>query len=1375
MAWPSHLRRWLRRLGLALGLLVLLTLLAVGGLKVWIDRSPTLAGNLVARVEGVTGWHLRFSDLTASLGWFGPELAFSEVQVLGEHGNEMLHARAGRVGVDWFRMLLTWRPAARITLDGATLGVEWTDAGLRAVGQPVAKGPPVRLVPDELPTGRVRITRARLIVTDWRSNSPTAGLQTAFDDVDIRVVRDARLLEVRLGVRLPPRLGRHLEVQARLDGTLQQTSKLRWEMKVRARELEVAGWREWLPAALGSLRLPSAGRMSLVLDAEGRGASPERADWHFESLGLVVPMPEPATAEAFIAANPPAIPESCGWGPADAPAVINPVEMANAYRASLTALGIDRQPTLASYARLAVSGHLERTGATTRLELRDLDAVSGGLQWRGGRARAEWTEDTAGLQSVRVRSEEFRPAPLLPLAGLLPTASRRETLANLSPRGSLSDLDLRFRRESGWRPEGVVGLRGFGIGPTGRVPGLVGLDGELRLGPSSGSVALSSPSFHLLFPQQLGQPEGGELKAGRVAWRRDADGWRVRADDFAVTRPDGHGEAMARLWLPADGTSPVLVLRADLHAVDMRSTSRFLGVTHLPAPTVQWLRSAFLGGVVTAGSIDYAGRMRCFPFRYGGGEFAVRVRTTGARVHYAAGWPDLQDLATRFDLVNIGFTSQLLGGKVGGLSLEGGEGGIADFREARLAVKGRGSGDLGAGLRVVQASPVAPQLGPLFNGLRGRGPTKFDVELELPLRDLARRQVKVKAALSGNELAIAGVDDVATGLRGELRVVDDAIVSSGIRGQWLGGPVSFTADLVGAGGTVNRFNLAGQAQGEPVSQVLRLPRDAITGGFDWAFEGRLPLDGKPSRVARGSFVATSDLHGAAVNLPAPLAKAPAEARPLRAQLEIGELDALPATPRDGPQPAGTRLVTRLAFGNDSAAMEWIHRSQWRFTRGTVRLGAPDAPLRDASRLWIEGHAPVLDASGWIRLRLPEPTAPSLARPLRIEELLRGADVSADQLLFLGYAFPRSTAQLTGGEEGWRVDVDGPAIAGRVFVPFDLQSGRLQLDLDRLVANDARSPGGAADEVDPRELPAMRLNVRSLEFEHRQLGQLAADLLRTPEGLRLARAELKAPTFTALGSGSWTMSERNRRRAAESRLQFEVDSTDVAKTLAAWSLAPALGARRGKATLDVHWPGGPDAGFLDHLGGRITVHAEDGQVLGVEPGAGGRALGLLSLSALQRRLLLDFSDLTGKGLAFDRVGGDFELRDGDAYTQNLVLKGPAAEVGIAGRTGLRDRDYDQTVKVTGQLGGTLVAAGTLAGGPAVGAALFVFSKVFKEPLNGIARGYYRITGSWDAPEVQRIGAGEAAAPAALPPEGPMASPPPPSPSPSVPPAPPRGSP
>src|SRR5690606_34941555 len=138
---------------------------------------------------------------------------------------------------------------------------------------------------------------------------------------------------------------------------------------------------------------------------------------------------------------------------------------------------------------------------------------------------------------------------------------------------------------------------------------------------------------------------------------------------------------------------------------------------------------------------------------------------------------------------------------------------------------------------------------------------------------------------------------------------------------------------------------------------------------------------------------------------------------------------------------------------------------------------------------------------------------------------------------------------------------------------------------------------------------------------------------------------------------------------------------------------------------------------------------------------GRLLGLLSVAALPRRLALDFSDLTDKGLSFDSVHGDFELRDGDAYTRNLLLRGPAAEIGIAGRTGLGTQDYDQTAVVTGNLGASLPVAGALAGGPAVGAALLLFSQMFKEPLKGIARGYYRITGSWENPVVERVDAAE----------------------------------
>jgi uncharacterized protein YhdP len=184
----------------------------------------------------------------------------------------------------------------------------------------------------------------------------------------------------------------------------------------------------------------------------------------------------------------------------------------------------------------------------------------------------------------------------------------------------------------------------------------------------------------------------------------------------------------------------------------------------------------------------------------------------------------------------------------------------------------------------------------------------------------------------------------------------------------------------------------------------------------------------------------------------------------------------------------------------------------------------------------------------------------------------------------------------------------------------------------------------------------------------------------------------------------------------------------------------IAGKRGNVVAAVSWPGAPQSNLIARLDGSVTIQVDDGQLLSVQPGAG-RIFGLMSIAALPRRLSLDFTDFTGKGLAFDTIRGDFRLKSGDAFTENLLLKGPAAEIGIVGRTGLERRDYDQTAVVTGSFGQSLPVAGTLAGGPVVGAALLVFSQIFKEPLKGMARGYYRITGTWENPVVQRVEASE----------------------------------
>ena len=70
----------------------------------------------------------------------------------------------------------------------------------------------------------------------------------------------------------------------------------------------------------------------------------------------------------------------------------------------------------------------------------------------------------------------------------------------------------------------------------------------------------------------------------------------------------------------------------------------------------------------------------------------------------------------------------------------------------------------------------------------------------------------------------------------------------------------------------------------------------------------------------------------------------------------------------------------------------------------------------------------------------------------------------------------------------------------------------------------------------------------------------------------------------------------------------------------------------------------------------------------------------------------------------------------------------------GRASLVERDYDQTVIVSGNLGNTLPVVGAVVAGPQVAAALLIFSQIFKKPLQEMGQIYYGIEGSWDEPSI-----------------------------------------
>jgi uncharacterized protein YhdP len=172
-----------------------------------------------------------------------------------------------------------------------------------------------------------------------------------------------------------------------------------------------------------------------------------------------------------------------------------------------------------------------------------------------------------------------------------------------------------------------------------------------------------------------------------------------------------------------------------------------------------------------------------------------------------------------------------------------------------------------------------------------------------------------------------------------------------------------------------------------------------------------------------------------------------------------------------------------------------------------------------------------------------------------------------------------------------------------------------------------------------------------------------------------------------------------------------------------------------AEFNARWPAEPYKISWANMKGKSSFDMANGEILEVEPGAGGRLLGLLNIFKLTNRLVFDFDDVTRKGFAFDYIKGDFEFLNGDGTLKKFDVSAPAADINMFGSIGLIKRDYGLLMRVKPHTDTLTFAGGALLGGVAVGAGLALIQKVFD--LGVIGHNVYSITGSWDDPEIEKI--------------------------------------
>lgn len=914
----------------------------------------------------------------------------------------------------------------------------------------------------------------------------------------------------------------------------------------------------------------------------------------------------------------------------------------------------------------------------------------------------------AGGERSGLAADGIEAHPLFALAALSSKLSdaQRRWLYFAAPRGRIEALRVARNRDGGLR--GELRLGGFGWLPTGEAPAFEGLGGTMRFDQDGLEFELSDAPVRFDWPAGFVAPLDLRLDGTLAAWR-EGEGWRLGSERLRIEGEDYAATARATMAFEPGGGRPRLDLAATVDATPAVASKRFWVLHRMPPAAVHWLNTAIEDGRVAHGDVVLSGDLDDWPFRDNEGRFEAVARLEGLALRFQPEWPRAENLTGVARFTGTGFSvegeASLLGVAVTRV-----RGGIADYRDSLLDLHVEGEGGGAQLLEVLRKSPLRQRYGEHIDALDIGGRGRLALDLAIPLKaEAGGPRLRGVVDLADADLRESRWNLDLRGASGRVRFSEEGFVAEelSVRLDEEVGSLSlavggFTSDpsLAAEGSLRGRFLASSLIARYPALDWLS---PAMVGRSDWSIGVRVPAAAEGQDAAPVALRLRSDLTGTALELPAPLRKGVDDALALsveaRLPVEAGELDVrlgelmhLRGHLREGGQLDGV-----LAFGH-----------------------AAEAPGA-AVGLAVTGQVPVLDVAGWA----------AFAAGGEGRNPVRSIDLAAGELDLLDRAFVDTRLQLERDAERVRIRVDGAELVGTLEIPTDLDRGIVG-DFERLYWPSGRFARGAPADTDPALVPPLRFDVRDLRFGEARLGRARLETYPTPEGLHVQRFETEAPSQRITAGGHWGRIDGR----SHSRFSVDFAGDSLGDMLDALGYAGMVEGGPTRARLVAGWPGSPAAFGLEVVEGSLEVDIGQGRILEVEPGAG-RLLGLVSLAELPRRLLLDFSDFFGQGLGFNTIRGRFALGGGDATTDDLVVDGPAAEIRVRGRAGLKTQDYDQTIEVLPKTGGVLPVVGAITAGPAGAAIGAVAQALLNRPFKEMSRTVYHVTGAWKSPQVDVV--------------------------------------
>ena len=916
-------------------------------------------------------------------------------------------------------------------------------------------------------------------------------------------------------------------------------------------------------------------------------------------------------------------------------------------------------------------------------------------------------------------------------------------LDKVAPRGEIEGLGVRFDGEGL-----AVALRGTdgALRAHRGVPELdnmtfsvAGHGRALRLDLAARDFALAFPD---IFPARVRHDSGGGTMfvafssgpsgaPGYIGFRA-ADLWTVRDGmrgelSFSLARPDDRDEVRVAV----EGTVDRIAWHAARDYLPLRLAPGLRG----------WLQDAVHGGEFHHVRLVYRGHARTRddqPVR----RVELAANVLGGAVDYHPDWPAASDVNGAMEITadetRVFGTALAFDTELTDVALR------VPHRRARAHVQLAGETTVAQLFDFVWATPVHDAMPFLSESWHGTGGVEFAADLIVPLRQRDEDEDQERApgwdpeeqggatsartgevALQRDDVRLhlhfkdATFDFADLGLRFD--AMDESVsyrfpatlAGDALQGTLFGHPVRVAID---SDDDAMRFRFAGTAAVADTYRLLGMDDLGMASGmFD--FDATFTLF--PASDRAPELAINSNLLGVDVALPQPLGKTADDARQTTVALQFLE----------------PHVAVSASYGDSSG---WLRMDETGIRAGAFGIGTRE-PMIDAAtgRVAISGRLDAVDASDVAALtgdaaRRDTPFGWELRR-FRVGALALQS-VRFENLSLEGYAADGDVDLAFQSIDAAEQSATGARAEGRMTklgeAPWQIEIADLAL------------PAPQSDEADPlttatiEQLFAADVVLKQVTVGGEDFGSWRFGMRPAADGVAFSNvvADIRGLRIESDGEVFW--SKRN-----ESSFAGSAKAQDLKDVLPLWEFAPSVESESFHASGDLRWPGSPLNFDLHHLSGTARLALTNGSFLDIDPG-GTRILSLVNFSAIAKRMSLDFSDVFGEGVSFDRVGAELTVDDGLArFAQPAQISGTGSTFQFAGTVDLESGALDNDMVVTLPfLNNNLpwYAAFLALSNPAGAAGVLLGRQVLKDQIDRLSSGRYHVGGTFDAPEVEFVG-------------------------------------